>query len=68
MTTLEGLRQSNAAVITVTEAAEVLRVDYRTVSRACQDGTIPSIKLRTRVLIPRELFVRMLTGQSDGLA
>lgn len=57
---LDDLRSSEAAVITVAEAASVLDVDVRTISRAVQNGELPALRLGRRVLIPRlELLARL---------
>ena len=51
--TLDELRASRSAVVTVAQAAAVLGVDVRTVSRAIQNGELPALRLGRRVLIPR---------------
>ena len=50
---LEELRISRAAVVTVAQAAEVLGIDVRTVSRAIENGELPALRLGRRVLVPR---------------
>ena len=52
-----------SAVMTRTEAAELLHVDPRLISRGVSEGKIPHLRLGRRVLILREPFIRMLTGQ-----
>lgn len=66
--TLDELRESPAATITKATAAEVLDIDPRTLGRGIEDGTIPSIRIGRRVVIPREPFVRMLTGAETAAA
>lgn len=61
--TLDAIRRSNAAAITRAEAAAALGVDPRTVSVGINDGTIPSIRLGRRVLIPRERFLAIFDAQ-----
>ena len=51
--------------MTRTEAAELLHVDPRLISRGVSEGKIPHLRLGRRVLILREPLIRMLTGQ-DG--
>lgn len=63
--TLHELRSSGRAVITVTEAAGVLEVDERTVRRACHDGQLPSLRVGTRLLIPREQFLALFALVDD---
>lgn len=57
--TIETLRSSRSLVITRTDAAAALGVDPRTVTTGIDNGTIPSVKLGRRVLIPREKFLKL---------
>jgi excisionase family DNA binding protein len=50
---LQELRVSRTAVVTVAQAASVLGVDVRTVSRAIENGDLPALRLGRRVLVPR---------------
>lgn len=50
---LDELRISQAAVVTVAQAASVFGVDVRTVTRAIENGELPALRLGRRVLIPR---------------
>ena len=52
-----------SAVMTRAEAAELLHVDPRLISRGVSEGKIPHLRLGRRVLILREPLIRMLTGQ-----
>lgn len=56
---LETLRSSRSLVISRTDAAAALGIDPRTVTAGIENGTIPSVKLGRRVLIPREKFLRL---------
>lgn len=56
---LDDLRKKRSLVITRQEAAEALGVDPRTITVSIEDGTIPSVKLGRRVVIPREKFLRL---------
>lgn len=49
--------------MTRTEAAELLHVDPRLISRGVSEGKIPHLRLGRRVLILREPLIRMLKGQ-----
>jgi excisionase family DNA binding protein len=66
--TLDQLRASAAAVLTVTQTTALLsdlegrRLDERTVRRACEDGQLPCIDVGRRVLIPREPLLKLLTS------
>ncbi len=63
--TIDQLRASRQAVITRTEAAAALGVDPRTVTIGIENGSIPSIKLGRRVVIPREKFLRLFDPEMD---
>ncbi|MGG7101018.1 helix-turn-helix domain-containing protein [Rhodococcus sp. 24CO] len=47
--------------LTRTEVAALFGVDARTVSRAIDDGTIPSVRLGRRVFVPRVRLLDLLT-------
>ena len=57
--TIDTLRGSRSLVLTRTEAAAALGVDPRTVTAGIENGTIPSVKLGRRVVIPREKFLKL---------
>lgn len=65
---LDDLLDSSAATITKAEAAEVLGIDPRTLGRGIEEGTIPSIKIGRRVVVPRVPFLRLLTGSEHAAA
>jgi hypothetical protein len=66
MMTLDELRSSKAAVLTVVQTADVLadltgkRPDERTVRRACEEGQIQCVRLGRRILIPRLPLLELL--------
>lgn len=47
-------------------AAQVFRVDERTVRRAIADGQIPGVKVGNKTLIPVPKLVALLAAQADG--
>jgi excisionase family DNA binding protein len=51
--TLGWLQESELTVFTRQQVADALGVDPRTVTRAIEDGSLPSLRLGRRVLIPR---------------
>jgi excisionase family DNA binding protein len=63
---LDELMASRAAVVTVAQAASVLGVDVRTVSRAVQVGELPVLRLGRRILIPRLRLLELL-GITEAL-
>jgi excisionase family DNA binding protein len=62
--TIDALRESRNLVITRAEAAQALGVDPRTVTAGIENGTIPSVKLGRRVIIPREKFLALFATES----
>jgi excisionase family DNA binding protein len=48
--------------VTVTEAAQLLGVSRMTAYSAVRDGTIPSVRLGRRVLVPKVALERLLAG------
>ena len=56
---------SRAAVVTVAQAAAVLGVDVRTVTRAIENAELPALRLGRRVLIPRLLLLTALGVRVD---
>lgn len=62
--TIETLRSARSLVITRTDAAAALGVDPRTVTAGIENGTIPSVKLGRRVLIPREKFLKIFDPEN----
>jgi excisionase family DNA binding protein len=62
---LDDLKVSRAAVVSISDAAELLGIDARTVSRAMQNGELPALRVGRRLLIPRLPFLACL-GISDG--
>jgi excisionase family DNA binding protein len=57
---LDELRASRSAVVTIADAAAVLGIDARTVSRAMQNGDLPALRVGRRLLIPRLLLLACL--------
>ena len=62
---MDELRISRAAVVTVAQAASVFG-DVRTVSRAIENGELPSVRLGRRVLIPRLPLLAVLGVTVDA--
>ncbi len=63
--TLDELRDSRAAAISIAAVATLLHVDERTISRACAAGELPSLRLGRRILIPREPLLALLSAPSS---
>jgi len=54
-------------VLTVPEAAALLRVGRNTMYLAIQRGDVPALKLGRRVLVPRDALLRLLeTGEPSA--
>ncbi|WP_036289324.1 helix-turn-helix domain-containing protein [Microbacterium sp. MRS-1] len=62
---MDDLRKRRSFVITRQEAADALGVDPRTITASINDGTIPSVKLGRRVVIPRDKFIAMFSDDSS---
>ncbi|WP_448070756.1 helix-turn-helix domain-containing protein [Georgenia yuyongxinii] len=62
--TIDQLHDSRSLVITRTEAAAALGIDPRTVTAGVENGTIPSVRLGRRVVIPREKFLRLFEPET----
>ena len=55
---IEDIR--DRAVITVTEAAELLELDERTVRRGLEDGNLPGVRVGRRWVVPVPRLLRLL--------
>jgi excisionase family DNA binding protein len=64
---LQELRASNCAIVTRVEVGELFGCDPRTITQGIKDGTIPSIKLGRRVVIPREPLLALLTAPTSAV-
>ncbi len=51
-------------VMTVEEAAEILRISRNTAYEAVKRGDIPSIRIGRRVLVPCTALEKMLRGEA----
>lgn len=63
---IDDLRRRRSLVITRQEAAEALGVDPRTITVGIEDGTIPSVKIGRRVVIPREKFLALFADDTTA--
>jgi len=51
---------ADKAVLTTKEAADVLRVSERSLRDGIRDGTVPSLRLGRRLLVPVPMLLRSL--------
>lgn len=65
---LEWLRSSTAAALTLTQTADVMGVDPRTISAAIKRGELPSIRIGRRILIPRPQLLALIEGSTQSAA
>lgn len=65
MITLEQLRTSAAAVVTIKDAADLMGVNRRTLTGALSvnGGEIPARRIGRRIVIPREAFLHWYSGE-----
>lgn len=68
MITIEQLRASTSAVVTIKDAAELMGVNRRTMSGALSvhGGEIPARRIGRRIVIPREAFLRWYSGDEPA--
>jgi len=52
-------RSSNCLALTMKDAAKLVGVDYRTIKLGMENGTIPSVQLGPRRMIPRAALLRV---------
>lgn len=52
--------------LTVEEAAEVLGISRAFAYELVAEGTLPCLRLRRRIVVPRAALVRMLDGELSG--
>ena len=64
----EGLRASDRVALTPTEVSRLLGVDRRTISRAIEDGDLPSVRIGRKLSISRVASSRSATAQHDIVA
>ena len=57
---MEATNEGDREVLTVEEAAELLRIGRGTAYEAVRLGEIPSIRIGRRVLVPRRPLMRLL--------
>lgn len=59
----EQLGISGKAVLTAAEAASVLRISERSVREMMKAGTVPSLRLGRRLLVPVPMLLRSLLAE-----
>ena len=52
-------RSSDCLALTMKDAAKLVGVDYRTIKLGIENGTIPSVQLGPRRMIPRAALLRV---------
>ncbi len=55
---------SEQHVLTVEEAAKILRISRNSAYEAVKRGDIPSVRIGRRVLVPRTSLEKMLRGEA----
>jgi excisionase family DNA binding protein len=54
---IEDIKNMSSMAITRTQVSQALGIDPRTVRIGIEDGTIPSVRIGRRILIPRLPFL-----------
>ncbi len=52
-------------ILTVDEAADILRISRASAYEACRRGEIPTIKIGRRILVPRAAFERLISPVAE---
>ncbi|MBZ5598118.1 MAG: excisionase family DNA-binding protein [Acidobacteriia bacterium] len=47
------------------EAGRLLAVSTRTIDRLLQDGVLPAVRLRRRILVSREAILALVRGEQE---
>lgn len=50
------------AVLTIEEAAKLLRISRRSAYEAARNGDVPTVRIGRRLLVPRDRLRRLLDG------
>lgn len=58
---------SKSLALTMKEAAKLVGVDYRTIKQGIQAGTIPTVQLGARLMIPRAELLRVFGIDANRL-
>lgn len=53
------------AVMTVEEAAKILRISRGSAYEAARSGDIPTVRIGKRILVPRARLLKLLRGEPD---
>jgi excisionase family DNA binding protein len=64
-TTTRPKRGSERIGLTVEEAAELLGISRAFAYELVADGSLPSLRLRRRIIVPRAALLRMLDATGD---
>jgi excisionase family DNA binding protein len=57
---------SERMAFSVKEAADLLGISHSLAYELVTDGTLPSLRLRRRIVVPRVALLRMLDGEQSG--
>lgn len=59
-------RSPQSLALTMKDAAKLVGVDYRTIKQGIDSGTIPTVELGPRRMIPRVPLLRVFGINPDG--
>lgn len=60
------MSENEPLLLTVREAAKVLRIGKGTAYALAAEGLIPVLRVGRRILVPREALLRWIQGQGDA--
>lgn len=68
ITNIQELKSTTNAVITRSDAARLLGIEARTVTKAIAEGTFPALLIGSHTFMLREPFIAVLEGKSVSCA
>lgn len=61
------LERGEVAVLTIPEVALVLRVSQPTLRAGIEAGSVPSIRISNRIVVPVVALLRLLAGEEEPM-
>lgn len=61
-----AMENTERLTLTVDEAGRLLGISRPTAFKLCHEGSIPTIRLGRRLVVPKVQFEKLLAGGNDG--